>query len=70
MLQIYTMLFFSLAALVGIAILFEMLVGSWPEMKRALSAPDATLPRPVPGRVRTVRRIRRSAVQPTLRAAA
>ena len=70
MLQIFTMMFFSFAALAGIAILSEMLIGSWPEVKRALGAPEAILPRPVPTRVRMVRWIRQSAVRPTLRAAA
>lgn len=70
MLQIFTMMFFSLAALGGIAILSEMLIGSWPEVKRALGAPEAALPLPVPKRVRMVRQIQRPAVRPTLRAAA
>ena len=70
MLQIFTMMFFSLAAFAGIAILSEMLIGSWPDVKRALSAREATLPRPVPGRVRTVQRVQRPAIRATLRAAA
>lgn len=70
MLQIFTMMFFSLAALAGMAILSEMLIGSWPEVKRALSAQEVTLARPVPARVRMVRRTRWAAVRPTLRAAA
>ena len=70
MLQIFTMMFFSLAAFAGIAILSEMLIGSWPEVKRALSTPAATLPRSVLGRVRTARRAQRPALRPTLRAAA
>ena len=70
MLQIFTMMFFSIAALAGIAILSEMLIGSWPEVKRALGTQDAALPRPVPMRVRMVRRTCPAAVRPTLRAAA
>ena len=70
MLQIFTMMFFSLAAFAGIAILSEMLIGSWPEVKRALRAQEATLPRPVPTRIRMVRWTRQSPVRPTLRAAA
>ena len=70
MLQIFTMMFFSLTACAGIAILSEMLIGSWPEVKRALGAQEATLPRPVPTRVWMVRWTRQSPVRPTLRAAA
>ena len=70
MLQIITMTFFSIEALAGIAILSEILIGSWPEVKRALSAPEGALPSPVRTRIRMVRRPRRAAVRPTLRAAA
>jgi hypothetical protein len=47
-----------------------MLIGSWPEVKRALSAYEAPLPRSVPARVRMVQQTRQAAVRPTLRAAA
>lgn len=70
MLQIFTMMFFSVAALAGIAILSEMLIGSWPEVKRALGRHEAALPSPVPTRVRMVRRPRQATARPTLRAAA
>lgn len=69
MLQIFTVMFFSVVALGGFLILSEMLIGSWPEVRRAL-APEAVfaLPRPALARVRKVQRTRQ--VGRTLRAAA
>ena len=71
MLQIFTMMFFSVAALAGIGILSEMLIESWPEVKRALTPEPVVAPsRPAPLRVRMVRRTGQAVLRPTLRAAA
>ena len=72
MLQIFTMMFFSAAAFAGILILSEILIGSWPEVKRALGTRIDTVapPRLAPARIRTVRRGRQAAARPTMRAAA
>ena len=70
MLQIFTMMFFSIAALGGMLILSEMLIGSWPEVKHALAPePVVALPCPAPARVR-VRWTPQAVARPTLRAAA
>ena len=72
MLQIFTMMFFSLAALAASALLAEMFIEGWLDVKRALGldARTAPLPRPAAARLRLVRTTARAAAQPALRAAA
>ena len=73
MLQIFATMFFSVLAMAAAAMLLEMLVAGWPDMRRALGLIDRTtaLPRRrVAGRVRPVRKTPRVAPQAGLRAAA
>lgn len=57
MLQVLTMLFFSLMAFGAVALLSEILIGNWDDVRRALlGEPQAMpLPTPRPARIRRLR---------------
>lgn len=72
MLQIFTTMFFSCAALAAMAMLASTLIEDWLEVKRALGigTRSATPHGPAPARIRPARKAPRPGARPGLRAAA
>jgi hypothetical protein len=72
MLQIFAMIFFSIAAVAAIGVMLATVADGWEAVKRALGLDTRTapLPKPLPVRFRTVRTSPQLVPRPVLRAAA